>query len=82
MTGAADVGLALRAAAEVGGLDFVPLSQVHFDLVVPRSALQHPTVSALLDLLQGRALREELSTLPGYEVSRLGSVIADIPLAA
>ncbi len=82
MTGAADVGLALRAAAEVGGLDFVPLSQVHFDLVLPRSALQHPTVSALLDLLQGRALREELSTLPGYEVSRLGSVIADIPLAA
>jgi putative molybdopterin biosynthesis protein len=82
MTGAADVGVALRAAAEVCDLDFVPLSQVHFDLVVPRSVLHHPAVSALLDLLQDRALREELSTLPGYEVSRLGSVIADIPVAA
>jgi putative molybdopterin biosynthesis protein len=82
MTGFADVGVALRAAAEVCGLDFVPLSLVHFDLVVSRSALHHPAVAALLDLLQGRALREELSTLPGYEVSRTGNVIADIPAAA
>ena len=82
MTGAADAGLALRAAAEVCGLDFIPLSQVRFDLVVPRSVLNHPAVSALLDRLQGRTLRGELSTLPGYEVSRMGSIIADIPAAA
>jgi molybdate-binding protein/DNA-binding XRE family transcriptional regulator len=82
LANSADVGLALQAAAEVCGLSFVPLSQVRFDLVVPRTVLQHLAVAALLDLLQTSALREEIATLPGYEVSRMGSIIADIPPAA
>lgn len=81
-TGAADVGLALRAAAEVYGLDFIPLAHVRFDLVVPRAVLGHPAVSLLLEVLQSRALRREIEALPGYEVRDMGAVIADIPAAA
>jgi molybdate-binding protein len=81
-TNAADVGIALRAAAEVYGLAFVPLAHVRFDLVIPRTVLGHPAVSMLLELLQGRALREELAALPGYEVTQTGEVAADIPAAA
>lgn len=80
--GIAEVGLALRAAGEVYGLDFIPLVQVRFDLIIPRGMLAHPTVLVLLHLLQGRALREEIAALPGYEVSQMGAVMADIPVAA
>jgi molybdate-binding protein len=77
-SGTADVGLALRAAADVYGLDFVPLAHARFDLVIPRAVLGHPAVSVLLELLQGRALREELAALPGYEVSQMGTVVMDV----
>ena len=76
--GRADAALGLRAVAVTGGLDFVPLSAVRCDLVVPADMLDHPAVVAALDVLQSRAFRDELSTLPGYEASCTGSVIAEV----
>lgn len=81
-SGAADVGPALRAAAEVYGLSFVPLSQVRFDLVIPRWVLDHPAVAELLEVLQSGLLRAEVGALPGYEVAQMGTLMADIPSAA
>ncbi|MBX5491650.1 MAG: helix-turn-helix domain-containing protein [Chloroflexi bacterium] len=80
--GSADVGVALRATARALGLDFVPLAEARFDLVIPRDHLQHPAVALLLDVLQSRPLRAELAALPGYDVSATGTVIADLPAAA
>ncbi len=76
--GAAQVGVALRAAAELHGLGFVPLRAVRFDLVVPEWAREHPTVDAALDLLASGRFRRELGALPGYEVGSTGSVVAEI----
>ncbi len=80
--GAADAGIALRAVAGVLGMDFIPLIQTRFDLVVPRDQIEHPAVALLLDLIQGRPLRAELAALPGYDVSRMGTIVADIPAMA
>lgn len=80
--GAADAGIGLRAAAESFGLGFVPLRQVRFDLVVPQEALAQPMVSALLEVLQSKALRAELRTLPGYDTALTGSTVARIAPAA
>jgi putative molybdopterin biosynthesis protein len=77
--GAADVGIGLEAVARVYGLDFVPLTAVQFDLIVPRDQLDHPTVALVLDHLQSRALRADLRALPGYDVEALGTVVADLP---
>jgi putative molybdopterin biosynthesis protein len=79
--GAADVGLALRASAHMFNLGFIPISDVRFDFIIPRWSLEHPAVKVLLEILQSRSLREEVATLPGYDVSRMGTVIADIPAA-
>jgi putative molybdopterin biosynthesis protein len=79
--GAADVGLALRASAHMFNLGFIPISDVRFDFIIPRWSLEHPAVRVLLEILQSRSLREEVATLPGYDVSRMGNVIADIPAA-
>lgn len=76
--GGADVGVGLRATAHSCGLDFIPLEEVRFDFVIPRDVLSHPAVALLLDLLQSRRLRAELGILPGYEVSCMGRVIADL----
>lgn len=72
--GGADVAVALRATALALELDFVPLAEAHFDLVIPRDHLEHPTVVTLLDVLQTRSLREELRALPGYDVDTMGVI--------
>jgi putative molybdopterin biosynthesis protein len=77
--GGADVGVGLHAAAHACGLDFIPLADVRFDFVIPRDFLDHPAVAVLLELLQSRALREEIGALPGYDVSCMGATVADLP---
>ena len=81
-SGASDVGIALEAVARALALDFLPVTTVQFDLVIPRDHLAHPSIALLLDQLQSRALRSDLRALPGYDVSRLGTVVADLPTSA
>lgn len=80
--GGADAALSLRATARAFGLGFVPLAASDFDLVVPHDLRDHPAVAALLDALAGDALRRDLAALAGYDVSRTGSVIAEVPARA
>jgi putative molybdopterin biosynthesis protein len=77
--GGADAGMGMRAAACALDLDFVPLNHVRFDLVVPADQVAHPVVSKVLDVLNGKALRDDLSSLPGYDVARTGGVVAEVP---
>lgn len=76
--GAADVALGLRAVADAYGLDFVPIATVRCDLVIPGDFIHHPTIRVLLDILQSQRLRKELASLPGYDCSQTGTVIAEL----
>lgn len=75
----ADAALGLRAVAAAYGLDFVPMDAVRCDLVIPAEFMELPAVKVLLDVLQSKSLRDELSALPGYESSCTGKVIGEIP---
>lgn len=76
--GVADAALGLRTVAVSWGLDFVPITSVRSDIVIPDHAMAHPSVKILLDVLQSRSFREELGALPGYETGCSGSVIAEL----
>ena len=73
--GLADAALGLRAIAAAYGLDFISMEAVRCDLVIPLDLMEHPAVKVILDVLQTRAFREELASLPGYESSTTGKVI-------
>lgn len=73
----ADAALGLRAVAEVYGLGFVPITAARCDLVIPVDLGGHPTIKILLDVLQSAALRREIDTLPGYDGSVTGKIIAE-----
>ncbi len=75
----ADVGIGIRAVASACGLDFVPLAESSFDFTIPEDLLDNPAVDLMLDLLQSRALKDELAALPGYDLSQIGDVLARIP---
>lgn len=75
----ADVAIGLRSVAMVHGLDFVPIAQVGFDLVIPSDLSDHPTIAALCDSLQSSRFQRELQSLPGYETSETGRILATLP---
>ncbi len=75
----ADAAMGLRAVAEIFGLDFIPITAVRCDLVIPVDLEHHPTLRVLLDVLQSAGLRREIDALAGYSSSVTGSDIAKIP---
>jgi putative molybdopterin biosynthesis protein len=70
----ADVGIGIRSAAQLFGLDFVPLQTARYDLVVPTAYLKsHPTLSHLFDTLASNPFRREIEALGGYDTAETGS---------
>lgn len=76
-SGRADCGLGIPAAAQALDLDFIPLFDERYDLVVPRDVFQSEFFKPILDILQDDLLRKEIAALPGYDVGPMGSVIAE-----
>lgn len=66
LAGEADVAVGPRAVAAAFGLDFTPMGEVAFDLVVPKAHLEHPRVQVLLQGVRSREIRREIASLPGY----------------
>ena len=71
--GLADVALGLQAAARQHHLDFIPLFEERYDLVLPRE--NEEFISPLLDYLQTAAFRNELNSLTGYNSAHSGEQI-------
>jgi putative molybdopterin biosynthesis protein len=69
----ADVALGLQAAAHQYELDFIPLFEERYDLVLPRE--NEGMLTPLLDHLQSAAFRTELNTLTGYNPAHSGEQI-------
>lgn len=74
--GGADVGLGLRAAARQAGMDFIPLFQERFDLVMPLEQLQTERLKPLLDQLQSAKFRKLVRGLGGYDATHTGAQIS------
>jgi len=76
-SGRADCGLGVAAAAQALGLDFIPLFQERYDLVIPNQFANDELLAPLFDLLADTRFREAVSTLKGYNVSVMGTVILE-----
>lgn len=76
-SGRADCGLGIAAAAQALDLDFVPLFQERYDLVIPKEHAQSDLLAPLFGLLAGGDLREAVSHLTGYDVSMMGTIILE-----
>ena len=69
----ADAALGLQAAARQHGLDFIPLFEERYDLVLARE--NEKMLLPLLDYLQTATFRNELNTLTGYNSTHSGEQI-------
>lgn len=71
----ADCCLATRSAARTFGLDFIPLRQERYDLVMRKQTMDLAAAQAFLDVLQKATLRKRLEMLAGYDTSRTGAML-------
>lgn len=76
-SGRADCGLGIAAAAQALDLDFIPLFQERYDLVIPKQHADDNLLAPLFDLLADARFREAVSQLKGYDVSVMGTVILE-----
>ena len=70
--GFADAGIGVEAAARAFGLDFVPVNEEPYDLVIPDRHINERQVQVFLDALRGSRIRRQLSALGGYDTSQMG----------
>jgi putative molybdopterin biosynthesis protein len=77
-SGRADCGLGIAAAAQALALDFVPLFNERYDLVVPQVFAAHELLDPLWQLLTDIDFKRMVSGLPGYDTSVMGTVIAEM----
>lgn len=80
--GVADAGITLRAIARAQGLDFLPLAEERFDLVIDKSFASDPRAVHLLETACGHNFRRELDALGGHVTRDTGKLIADTSQAA
>ena len=80
--GNADAGVAIRAAAQAFGLDFVPLAFEPYDLAMPEASLDEPRIAVLLEILRDPAFRADVEALGGYDCTNAGTVRIVQPAAS
>jgi putative molybdopterin biosynthesis protein len=70
--GRADAGLGIMAAARAFGLDFVPVTQEPYDLVVTPDAMDSPLLAPLWTLLHSDRFQAAVTELGGYSTKEMG----------
>ena len=76
LTGIADTGLAILAAAEALDLDFIPVAQERYDLAIPSEFMESRMIKALLSVIrEDRGFREAVAALGGYDTGEMGKVV-------
>jgi putative molybdopterin biosynthesis protein len=70
--GRADTGLGIHAAARAFGLDFVPVTQEPYDLVLRATSLDDEVLAPLWTLLEQPDFRAEVEKLGGYSCAETG----------
>lgn len=74
-SGRADCGLGIVAAAVALDLDFIPLFEEEYDLIIPASYAEDDLLRPIFELAANGAFRAAVERLPGYGISRMGKWI-------
>jgi putative molybdopterin biosynthesis protein len=67
-----------KAARQVSGLDFIPLQEERYDLVVRRQDMGLPIVKAIFEILKSTEFRSQFQHMYGYNIKGMGEVVAEI----
>ena len=77
--GEADVAIGTeRICRQMDGLDFVPLLEERFDLVIKKNMLQTEPIQKLLQVLRDPIFREEVARFSGNDYRDMGKILMEV----
>lgn len=75
LSGRADAGLGIKAAANALGLDFIPIITESYDLIIPDRFFESQKVQVLLDTIGTEEFKTRVLALGGYGVEKTGQIL-------
>lgn len=77
LSGIADAGMAILAAANALNLDFIPVAKERYDLAIPEEFIRLDMIAALMGIIreENGEFRETVRGLGGYDASDMGRVM-------
>jgi molybdenum cofactor synthesis domain-containing protein len=72
LSGAADCGVGIYAAARALDLDFIPLEKEQYDLIIPSSLIESPQMKLLLETIRSQEFKGRVTALGGYDPTKSG----------
>ena len=72
LSGAADCGVGIYAAAKALDLDFIPLEKEQYDLIIPSSLIESPQMTLLLETIRSKEFKDRVTALGGYDPAKSG----------
>jgi putative molybdopterin biosynthesis protein len=76
LTGRADVGLGILSAAEALGLDFIPITEERYDVLIPQDFLELPIIQAVLKVIkEDEEFKKAVNFLGGYDTRDMGKIM-------
>jgi putative molybdopterin biosynthesis protein len=75
LSGAADVGLGIYAAARALHLDFIPVVTEQYDLIIPEAYMDWRPMTVLLETIHSAAFKDRVKALGGYSTQKTGQVM-------
>ncbi len=75
LSGRANVGMGVRAAANALGLEFIPLGMENYDLVIPGEFMEDERIRALLSVIRSDEFKKAALAMGGYGVENSGEII-------
>ena len=77
--GIADVGVGSeKASLQVRDIDFIPLHQERYELVIKKEDMNRAPFQILLGILSSATFKAELQGLGDYDLSETGKIVAEV----
>jgi len=73
--GSADAGMGIFSAAKIYDLDFIPVCDEQYDLLIPDHAWELPIVQKVIEILKTNEFKDRLIKLGGYKTENPGKII-------
>jgi putative molybdopterin biosynthesis protein len=71
-SGIADAGLGILPAARAMNLDFIPIAQERYDLIIPNIYSEDEKVKKVIETIRSDEFKKMVSQMGGYDVSKTG----------
>jgi putative molybdopterin biosynthesis protein len=75
LSGSADAGLGIYAAAKALDLDFIPVVTEKYDLVIPAEHFASESIQTLIEVITSAEFKKRVEALGGYSTQRTGETI-------